>query len=328
MAAARAFSDEVGSGSSRENATQQDSGAPTRVTRVETRSDARVSVIIPHLDDLAGLRACIARLEAQTLPRHRFEIVVADNGSKASLAEIEAAALGARVIRVAERGAGPARNGGVAASRHEVIAFTDSDCMPEPGWLAAGLGALETADLAGGGVTVSVPDPARPTPAEAFEVVFAFDNRSYVETKGFSVTANLFTTRAVFDAVGGFRTHVPEDLDWCRRARLQGYRIAYASDAIVAHPARRSWAELRRKWRRLTNEAMALDRETGQGTTQAALEAIAVALSPLAHAATVLRTEKLGLAAKLAALGILFRLRLLRAWWLLAELIAPAETRA
>ena len=34
--------------------------------------------------------------------------------------------------------------------------------------------------------------------------MFAFDNRTYVEAKGFSVTANLFTTRAVFDAVGGF----------------------------------------------------------------------------------------------------------------------------
>ncbi len=53
-------------------------------------------------------------------------------------------------------------------------------------------------------MTVLAPDPARPTPAEAFELVFAFDNESYVRKKGFTVSANLFCTRAVFDRVGGF----------------------------------------------------------------------------------------------------------------------------
>ncbi len=97
--------------------------------------DPRISVVIPHLDDIAGLRACIACLDRQTLPRDRFEIVVADNGSSVTLREIEAAAPGARIVRITERGAGPARNGGVAASTFPVLAFTDSDCLPEPQWL-------------------------------------------------------------------------------------------------------------------------------------------------------------------------------------------------
>jgi glycosyltransferase involved in cell wall biosynthesis len=284
-----------------------------------------VSVIIPHLDDLAGLRACIACLERQTLSRDRFEIIVADNGSKTSRAEIEAAAFGARVVSVPERGAGPARNGGVAASRHAVLAFTDSDCLPEPQWLERGLEALATADLAGGSVAVSLADPQRPTPSEAFEAVFAFDNRTYVEAKGFSVTANLFTSRAVFDAVGGFRTHVPEDLDWCHRARAMGFRIAYAAKARVSHPARRSWSELERKWRRLTSEALALDRQAGASAFDQASKALTVALSPFAHAGRVLSTDRLGPRAKLAALGVLFRLRLTRAWWLASALVAPKE---
>lgn len=289
--------------------------------------DARISVIIPHLDDLAGLAACIARLQSQTLPRERYEIVVADNGSKASLAEIEAAAPGARVVRIAERGAGPARNGGVAASRYEVLAFTDSDCLPEPTWLEEGLRALDSADLAGGAVTVCVQNPAKPTPSEAFEIVFAFDNRSYVETKGFSVTANLFSTRTVFEAVGGFRTSVPEDLDWCHRARAKGFRIAYAGQAIVAHPARSSWAQLKRKWQRLTREALALDAEAGVSGAALALKAATIALSPIAHAARIFACTRLSLTAKLAALAVLVRLRLLRAWWLAISILAPMETR-
>ncbi|MFO1169958.1 MAG: glycosyltransferase [Hyphomicrobiaceae bacterium] len=287
--------------------------------------DPRISVIIPHLDDLQGLRACIARLDRQTLPRECFEIVVADNGSSATLEEIEAAAPGARVVRISQRGAGPARNGGVAASCHAVLAFTDSDCLPEPQWLERGLEALTQADLVGGGVTVSLADPAHPTPSEAFEAVFAFDNRTYVEAKGFSVTANLFTTRAVFDAVGGFRGQVPEDLDWCHRARAKGFRIAYAADARVSHPARRSWAELTRKWRRLTREALALDRQAGTPASAQALKALSVAVSPFAHAGRVLAADRLDLAAKLAALGVLFRLRFLRAWWLACDLVTPTE---
>lgn len=289
--------------------------------------DPRISVIIPHLDDLAGLRACVACIGAQTLPRDRFEIIVADNGSKAALADIEAAAPGARVVRITERGAGPARNGGVAASTFPVLAFTDSDCLPEPQWLERGLDALTQADLVGGGVSVSVADPARPTPSEAFEAIFAFDNRTYVEAKGFSVTANLFTTRAVFDAVGGFRGQVPEDLDWCHRARARGFHIAYAEDARVSHPARRSWPELTRKWRRLTREALALDRQAGTPPIAQALKALSVAVSPFAHAGRVLSADRLDLAAKLAALGVLFRLRLLRAWWLAQALLTPTEMR-
>ncbi|MFW5899467.1 MAG: glycosyltransferase family 2 protein, partial [Jiangellaceae bacterium] len=60
------------------------------------------------------------------------------------------------------------------------------------------------------------------TGAQAFEAVFAFENRAYVERKGFSVTANLVTRRAVFEDVGPFRPGLSEDLDWCARARARG----------------------------------------------------------------------------------------------------------
>ncbi|MEZ5923206.1 MAG: glycosyltransferase [Hyphomicrobiaceae bacterium] len=291
-------------------------------------ADAKISVIIPHLDDLDRLKSCVAALEQQSLPRERFEIIVADNGSKMDLGKLQSEVPMARIVRVAEPGAGPARNGGVAVSRHRILAFTDSDCVPDRCWLEAGLCALEQADLVGGTVTVSVPDPSHPTAAEAFEVVFAFDNRRYVEEKAFSVTANLFTTRGVFDAVGGFRTRVSEDLDWCWRARAMGYRIAYAEHARVSHPARRSWAELRRKWRRLTSEAAAFEQEAGSTPIQRILRPITVAFSPLVHAPRIIATDRLSVAAKLGALTVLFRLRLLRAWWLTLDMLIPEERRA
>lgn len=277
-----------------------------------------VSVIIPHLDDLERLRACMAALEAQTLARGALEIIVADNGSSCGLDRVEQACPAARVIAVAQRGAGPARNAAVALARGSVLAFTDADCLPEPGWLAAGLAALRTADLVGGAMRVGVTDPARPAAAEAFEIAFAFDNRRYVEQLGFSVTANLLVRRDVLDAVGGFKVGVPEDLEWCHRARGLGYRLAYAPDAVVMHPARSSFAALRRKWQRLTEEAHGQWQACGGSRLGWLARAAAVMASPVAHAPRVLLCRDIpSLHTRLGALAVLGAIRALRCCWML-----------
>ena len=102
-----------------------------------------------------------------------------------------------RVIEVAERGAGPARNAGVRASRGEAIAFIDSDCRPDQRWLEEGLAELRLADFTGGRIDVLVDDPRRMTAAEAFESVFAFQNERCVKKLNFTVTASMFVWRSV-----------------------------------------------------------------------------------------------------------------------------------
>lgn len=274
----------------------------------------RVSVIIPHYEDLEALDTCLAALGRQTFPAKDFEIVVADNNSPSGAERVEQVIAGrARMVVVTEQGAGPARNGGVAASTGEILAFIDSDCVPEPDWLEAGVAALADHDFVGGRVDVLVDDPSRPTPTEAFERVFAFNFEDYILRKGFTGSGNLFVTRAVFDNVGGFRSGVSEDHEWSLRARGLGFRLGYAPEAAVGHPARRSWAELRAKWVRVNRETYLLMRESGQGRTRWLLRTLAMPLSALAHTPKVLRTEKLGSGkARLGALAILYRLRLWR----------------
>ncbi|UAJ11195.1 glycosyltransferase family 2 protein [Glacieibacterium megasporae] len=271
-----------------------------------------VSVIIPHFEDLANLGLCLDALAAQTF--RDFETIVADNASPAGTAAVEAVIAGRATLVIAhERGAGAARNAGVAAAGAGILAFTDADCVPAPGWLAAGVTALTQADLVGGAMRVSFADEAAPTAVEAFERVFAFDNRAYVEGKGFSVTANLFTRRDVFDTVGGFRAHVSEDADWCLRARDAGYRIAYAADAIVAHPARRTWEQLTRKWERLVRESAALHTARGGGSAGWQVRTLLLPVSAIAHLPKVLGSAKLPrIADRIAAAGVLFKLRLWR----------------
>jgi GT2 family glycosyltransferase len=272
-------------------------------------------VVVPHYNDLKSLDLCLEALSNQTFPRDEMEVVVADNGSPQGEAALRTLIAGrARLVIVKPRGAGPARNGGVIASSGAILAFTDSDCRPDKQWVAAGVRTLnEELDFVGGRMDVLVDDPRHPTATEAFEVEFAFDNEAYVKRDGFTVTANLFCSRKVFDDVGGFEVGVPEDKEWCWRARDKGYRIGYAPQAIVGHPARRNWDELYRKWRRLNSEAFTFALQRRRGRLQWLTKTCVLPISALAHTPRVIFSTQLRtLPQKAGALAVLYRLRVWR----------------
>jgi GT2 family glycosyltransferase len=273
-----------------------------------------VSVIVPHLNDYENLDACLTLLGAQSFPGDRTEVIIADNGSSRGLDAVRAiVGTRGRVIEVAERGAGPARNAGVRASQGDAIAFIDSDCRPDPRWLEEGLAELQLADFAGGRVDVLVDDPRRMTAAEAFESVFAFQNESYVKGRNFTVTASMFVWRSVFESVGGFENGVPEDKDWCMRAVRQGYRIRFAPKSIVGHPARRTMRELKRKWRRLTIESCEGARREGRGPALVLLRQWVALLAVVPHAFVPLVSNRLsGMRNRILAIGALARIRAYR----------------
>ena len=86
-------------------------------------------------DDLA---VCLESLTRQARPPD--EVLVVDNGSTdgtAGLLEAYAGRLPLAVHFLAQAGIPSARNEVLAHARHEVIAFTDDDCVLEPGWLQA-----------------------------------------------------------------------------------------------------------------------------------------------------------------------------------------------
>ena len=273
-----------------------------------------VSVIVPHYRDLPGLDRCLAALGGQTYPSGAYEIIVADNNSPEGREAVEGVVRGrARLVIVTEKGAGPARNGGVALATGQILAFTDSDCIAEPGWLKAGVEALRRGDFVGGKVEVLIETPGAPRPTEAFEAVFAFNNRRYVEQVGFTVTANLFCRAAVFAVVGGFRVGVSEDLDWSHRARAAGFRIVYAPLAVVGHPARRSWNELIAKWERLNAEAFGLSAAKPGHALRWLGRSLLLPLSAVVHTPRVVASPALSTwPQRFGALGVLYRLRLWR----------------
>ncbi len=273
-----------------------------------------VSVIVPHYNDLHSLDLCLAALSRQTLPPSAYEVIVADNMSSDGENVVKSVIAGrARLVCALERGAGPARNEGANFASGEILAFTDADCIPDGDWLAEGVKALEKIDFVGGAMRVSVTGDGPLTGAQAFELVFAFNNRDYVERKGFTVTANLFCTKTIFVHVGPFKSNVSEDLDWCRRARGLGYHLGYAPAAAVSHPARPNWPELLTKWKRIQSESFALAVTEAGGKWLWLLRSWGLPFSIVLHAARIVASPLLATPSeRFGAIVTLVRLRMWR----------------
>jgi GT2 family glycosyltransferase len=274
----------------------------------------RISVVIPHYDDLEQLSHCLDLLDRQTLPRDQFEVIVSDNNSRCGLAAVEQVVAGrARVVLATEPGAGPTRNEGARIARGAALAFIDSDCRPCSDWLKEGLAGLERFPIVGGPVIMEPADSAAPTPEEAFDVVFGFNALEFLRTRGFIGTGNLFVRRDVFDRVGEFRSGVSEDVEWSHRASALGLTLHHVPGAIVGHPARRGREELFRTWSRRTREAFLLAREQRLGTVRWVLQSWVVLVSPIPHVAKILRCSGLKTwRDRWGAIRVLFRIRFYR----------------
>jgi GT2 family glycosyltransferase len=179
----------------------------------------------------------VAALEAQTFPRHRFEVRIVDNGSHDDTAEV-LAGLAARspleLVPLAldvNDGPAAARNLGWRTTTAPLVAFTDDDCVPEPGWLAAAvaaMGASPEVGVAQGPVTRGQDVPLGPW------TLF----REHRGPTPYFEACNVVYRRAALEETGGF----PEDVGWYGEDAEAGWRVvdagwrrAFVEGAVVAH---------------------------------------------------------------------------------------------
>jgi GT2 family glycosyltransferase len=204
-----------------------------------TPAPVPISVVVCTMNRPEALARCLHALLAADPPP--AEVVVVDQGSQ-PLEE----ALRARVeyVPMEDRGVSRARNHGAAAAQHDLLAFTDDDCVPAPGWIGAIAAAY---DEGGDGVTGRV----LPLPGHATGV--AVSSRTSAHRRTFSgpgqvpwdigTGGNLSLHRRALDAVGGFdealgpgtRGRAAEDVDLLYRVVAAGFAIRYEPRAVVYH---------------------------------------------------------------------------------------------
>lgn len=206
-------------------------GSAPRGRRVN-RTSQTVSVVVPARDAADSLPALLDAIGRQE--RAPDEVIVADDASVDTTAALaEAHPVVTRVVHVDGRGPGTARNAAARVAVGDVLAFTDADCVPTPGWLAAALEAMATADVVQGAVH------AHPCTA-----IGPFDRTIWVtHAHGLYETANLLMRRELFERLGGFEPwlsprrgkELGEDVWLGYRAQRAGARIVFCGAALVHH---------------------------------------------------------------------------------------------
>src|SRR3989338_7815520 len=103
-----------------------------------------VSVVVPVYNDNVRLKKALEALERQSYPADRYEVLVVDNASEDDVRSIMSAYPRVKYLFEGKRGPASARNRGVREAKGEIIAFTDSDCIPRPDWIERGVAAVRS----------------------------------------------------------------------------------------------------------------------------------------------------------------------------------------
>ena len=203
-----------------------------------------VSVVVATFNRAPLLGPLFDGLRAQSLDLARFEVLIVDDGSTDETAavlarELERGGLDLQVISREENGGlAVSRQLGWRTARANLLAFTDDDCVPDPGWLEAGLAAAEREPgaIVQGRTDPRISDLERIAP---FRRPFT-RTLSIPEPDPHVQTCNVFYPREVLESVGGLDTDgfarlAGDDADLAWRAIESGARVSFAADARVEH---------------------------------------------------------------------------------------------
>jgi hypothetical protein len=215
-----------------------------------------VDVIVINWNHRQQTLECLAAVSAQVREvGNGATITVVDNGSTdGSIAAIRNAHPDIRFLPLGRNtGFTGGITAGVARSKARNVLFLNNDAIPEPGWLAASVRAIEDAaedvvSVAGkivslDGQRIDFIGGAMTFDAHAFQNGFRYAEGSRAEPKRgeellFACGGNMISRRERYLELGGFDDDFfayLEDVDFGWRTWISGGRVVYEPAALVRH---------------------------------------------------------------------------------------------
>ncbi|AEV82883.1 glycosyl transferase family 2 [Actinoplanes sp. SE50] len=214
-------------------------------------------VIVPAFDEAARIGATLDALAAQT--DRDFTLLVVDNASTDATAGIardfaRRAPFPVHVLSEPEKGVGCAVDTGfrhAIAAGARMLARTDADCLPRPGWIAAARRALSAGDVLVCGRITARHDEHGPLGRAAFAGLVglaaafgrirpAHRGDAYLAPYRMHAGNNMAITARLYEACGGMpRRPSPTDRTFLNRVRATTDRIVHSRDMVVENSTRR-----------------------------------------------------------------------------------------
>jgi len=208
---------------------------------------ASISVIVITYNEALNIRECLESLLAQDYPAERYEIIVVDSSTDETPRIVQQYPR-VRLVK-SEKGFSQQKNMGLQAAKHEIVAFTDADCLAPPDWLRIIGRAFEEKTIAGIGGNAFPPAGTNRFGLWSACVghpgggAVGFDANIKMTDKGvyFVPGCNSAFRYTALLEVGGFDPRFKdggEDVDISRRLRAKGYYLAYVPECTVYHKPR------------------------------------------------------------------------------------------
>lgn len=219
-----------------------------------------VSILLPVRNEAQFIERCLAALDAQTYPRPRIEIIVADGQSGDQTAAIVRARAQAdrriRLINNPQRIVSTGLNAALRAAGGEILIRVDGHCEIEPDYVANCVRHLLSgrADCVGGPIITLGSSPVARAIALAMSSWFgvggsAFrvlrNQQRYVDTVAFSAYR-----REVVGRIGLIDEELVrnQDDEYNFRLRAHGGRVLLTPDLVTTYHSRSSYRSLGRQY--------------------------------------------------------------------------------
>ena len=207
----------------------------------------RVSVVVCAYNAERTMDACLESLRTLNYPD--YEVIVVNDGSNDRTLEIserhravyEADPGGPRMVIISQenKGLSVARNVGAHAATGEIVAYTDSDCVPDPDWLAFLVYKfVRSGFVAVGGPNFPPPEPFLVPAAVAVSPGGPTHVLLNDEVAEHIPGCNMAFTKKALEDIGGFEpvfAAAGDDVDLCWRLQNRGYAIGFSPAATVWH---------------------------------------------------------------------------------------------